>query len=664
MSHMKTSKQSLYSLVMLLIIALAFNLAHAQDTEEWEEQGTIMVGRISHLEGPLLRYDAETGDWTATSQEAPIGVDDLLRTQADSRAEFIMPNNTWARIDSLTELELVALEPGLTHADIPNGNARFYNKSTQTDIKASTPFGTVTAPPGAVFDVYVNPYGVDVIAIEKSVHFIHNESQAKHEVRSDSAGIYADIQTISVSSGDVNPSWTAWNRDMDALWAERMASRGQSSAYLPPELHSEAYALDRYGIWERVYYNGAYYRFWRPVQVSVSWSPFTWGAWIVWHGDHVWVPHEPFGYITHHYGNWIFTAGLWYWAPPVTRVMVHAHAPLLRIGFGWYPGRVAWIHFGATVGWIPLAPYEPYYTHCHWGRRSIVVAKGAGLHRDRRVRSFKHHQHAVVIHRNHLYQSDNYRHAIIRGIPHGTIRTQYRSTPVLNRTVIKDRRSMENKQRFNPPRRRYQPHHTVSNSHLEREGIHNRSSKSPHQIRPTDRHRVRPSHKIDPSEQMKPGRSEKPLRRPEMRKDEKHLQKQYHDGFRNQRPNRKIKPDFPPAGRKAQLAEQQRERRTHRASPGVRKHEVRADSGRPHPDNRIRAYSNHRAAGRSYDNGRAQGQKAPPMIMRAPPQRPPVRKDFNRPSQWRPPTDRNRTGAFNDTLKRRPFRNDRHFRWK
>lgn len=661
---MKTSNQSLYSLVMLLIIALAVNLAHAQDTEEWEEQGTIMVGRISYVEGQLSRYDADTGDWAATSREAPIGVDDLFRTEADSKAEFIMPNNTWVRIDSLTELELVALDAGLTHVDISSGNARFYNKSTQTDIKASTPFGTITAQPGAVFDVYVNKYGVDVIAIEKKVHFIHNASQRKHEVRSNSAGIYADIQTITASSGDVNPSWTAWNHDMDALWAERMASRGESSAYLPPELYSEAYALDRHGIWERVYYNGTYYRFWRPVQVGVSWSPFTWGAWIVWHGDHVWVPHEPFGYVTHHYGNWIFTAGYWYWAPPVTRVMVHAHTPLLRIGFGWYPGRVAWIHFGATVGWIPLAPYEPYYTHRHWGRRSIVAVKGAEFHRYRPAHTFKHHQHAVVIHRNHLYQSNDYRHTRIRGISHGTIRTQYRSAPVLNRTVIKDRRSMKNKHRFNPPHRRQQRYHAAYNNHLEQERIHTRPSKSPHQIRPTGQHRVRPSQKRKPLEQMKPARSGKPLKQQGMRKGKKHPQKQYHDGLRNLRPNRKMAPNLPSGRRKAQLAEKQEERRTRRKSPGSRKHEVHTDSGRQSLDNRIPAYPNHRAAGRSIDDGRAHRQKRRRMIMSAPAQRPPVSKGSNRPSQWQPPQKQDQTRAPSDAAKRYRSKHGHHYRWK
>jgi hypothetical protein len=662
MKHMKRTNQSLYSLVMLLIIALAVNLAHAQGMQEWEEQGTVMVGRISHVEGQLSRYDADTGDWTATSREAPIGVDDLLRTEAGSRAEFIMPNNTWARIDSLTELELVALDPGLTHADIPGGNARFYNKSTQSDIKASTPFGTVTAPPGAVFDVYVDKYGVDVIAIEKNVRFIHNASQQKHEVRSNSAGIYADIQTITASSGDVDPSWTAWNHDMDALWAGRMASRGDSNAYLPPQLHSEAYALDRHGIWERVYYKGTYYRFWRPVQVGVGWSPFTWGAWIVWHGDHVWVPHEPFGYVTHHYGNWIFTDGYWYWAPPVTRVMVHAHAPLLRIGFGWYPGRVSWIHFGARVGWIPLAPYEPYYTHCYWGRRSIVVAKGSRFHHH--PHSFAHHLHAVVIHRNHLYRSKNYRHARIRGISHGTIRTRYRSAPLLNRKVIKDRGSLENKHRFKPPHRRYQRYHAAHNSHRERERIHTGPSKSSHKLRPTGHHRVRPSKKRKPSERMKPARSEKPLRRQGMRKGEKRPHRQYHEGFKNLKPNRKIERNLPTDRRKTHFAAKRKERSTHRKNPGYQKHGARTVKGRRNLDKQRPKVSDRPTASRSMDNRHTHRQETHRMQKRAPAKRPPIKKGPERPSQWKPLQKQDLIRALKDASNRHRSQHGRHYQWK
>lgn len=454
---MKKYRSSLISLLMFMIITIAVNPALAQDPEQWEEQDTILVGRISHIEGQLSRYHPETDDWQATTMEAPFGTNDLLHSEPDSKAEFIMPNNTWIRIDGDTRIQLLTLLGDITEVDLAFGRARFYNKSVSTQIKAITPFGHISAPPGAAFDLYVQENGVEINAIKKSVSFTHNASSKSHDIRSGSSAIFADMHEVTAVPGEVEYAWQKWNQKMDALWAERMRTKGESAVYLPPELHSETYYLDRYGVWERVYYDGAYYRFWRPVQVYAGWAPFTSGAWIVWHGDHVWVPHDPFGYVTHHYGNWVFASGHWYWAPPVTRITLHAHYPLLKIGFGWYPGRVAWIHFGAHLGWIPLAPYEPYYTHHHWGRRSIVVAKGRRYHHQ--PHKFKHHHHAVVIHRSHLYRSSNYRHARVRNIPHSAIQKNFRTTPVLNASVTKNYRPIVNKDRFRPSHQTRKPNY-------------------------------------------------------------------------------------------------------------------------------------------------------------------------------------------------------------
>jgi hypothetical protein len=447
MTMMKRYRLTLISLFILWIIALGASLAHAQNPEAWEEQGAVLVGRISHIEGELSLYDPESDQWIATPQEAPFGAEDLLLSGAKSKAEFIMPNNTWARIDGDTQIQLVTLDPKLTELDLSFGNARLFNRSTKTEIKATTPFGHVTAPPGAIFDLYTQENGVEVMAIKGSVYFMHNTFTDALEVRPGSSAIFADMNEVTAAPGEVKYAWNNWNSEMDSQWTARINTKGESAAYLPPELHSEAYPLDRCGVWEKVYYEDTYYRFWRPHHISAGWAPFTSGAWIVWHGDHVWVPHESFGYVTHHYGNWIFTAGLWYWAPPVTRVTIRAHRSLLRIGFGWYPGRVAWIHAGAHLGWIPLAPNEPYYTHRHWGRRSIVVTRGTKYRRHASHR-YKHRNHAVVIHRSHLYRSSNYRHARIRNIPRGTIRKNFRTTPVLNATVVKDVRSLRKKDRF------------------------------------------------------------------------------------------------------------------------------------------------------------------------------------------------------------------------
>ncbi len=120
-----------------------------------------------------------------------------------------------------------------------------------------------------------------------------------------------------------------------------------------------------------VYYEGRYRPFWRPT-VAAGWAPFTAGRWSAYYGDQCWIPYEPFGYVTHHNGNWVYAGNFWYWAPPVVSVQVGI-GPMLGLGFGWYPGRVGWIHSGVNIGWIPLAPFEPYYCHRRWGPRTVVV---------------------------------------------------------------------------------------------------------------------------------------------------------------------------------------------------------------------------------------------------------------------------------------------------
>jgi len=445
---MKSLHQSLKSLLMLIIISIAASLAHADAQQDWDEQDTVMVGRISHVEGGLSRYAAEADQWSDTTAEAPIGIGDTFESDAGSKAEFILPNNTWIRIDEATRIHLTALDSASTELDLSSGTARLINRSSVSEMVVTSPFGAVSAPPGAIFDLILADQAVEVIALQGSVYFTHNATPERHEVHPKSSALLADTLGVTATPGYGEAAWTDWNRDMDQLWAIRLGSRGASAAYLPPELQSEAYALDAHGRWEMVPYNGSHYRFWRPVQVGIGWSPFTFGAWMAWHGDHVWVPTEPFGYVTHHYGNWIYTAGAWYWAPPVTRIMVRARLPLLTIGFGWYPGRVGWIHSGVHIGWIPLAPYEPYYTHRRWGRRCIVVSAGGRFHHP--VHHYRHHRHKVVIHRNHLYRSRNYRQVRIHQGNHGTMAKSFRPAPLPNRHLGKGSHLLARRDRFKP----------------------------------------------------------------------------------------------------------------------------------------------------------------------------------------------------------------------
>jgi hypothetical protein len=68
---MKSLHESLKSLLMLIIISIAASLAHADARQDWEEQDTVMVGRISHVEGGLSRYAAEADQWSDTTAGSP-----------------------------------------------------------------------------------------------------------------------------------------------------------------------------------------------------------------------------------------------------------------------------------------------------------------------------------------------------------------------------------------------------------------------------------------------------------------------------------------------------------------------------------------------------------------------------------------------------------------
>ena len=430
----------------LMVIHTTPARARAASEDQSEEQ-TILVAHISHVEGQLLRYDPDEESWVATVKDAPFGIDDVLHSNEDARAEFIMPNNTWMRIDADTRIQLMTLEEDVTGIDVASGVARFYNKGSDVVIKVTTPFGYVTAPEETGFDLYLDKDSVEVSAFKGTVDFLHTMDDKRFEVIAGSSSIVANDRLVTSGEGRIDPAWDRWNKDRDNLWTKRAKLKGESVKYLPPALHHEAYVLEKYGRWTRVYYGGSYYYLWRPVYVGVGWAPFTVGRWTVWSGDHCWIPSEPFGHITHHYGNWVFVGGFWYWAPPVARVMIHLGPPLLDIEFAWYPGRVAWIHSGVHIGWVPLAPKEPYYCHHRWGPRAVVVKNVNIANINIRIDRYRHVDHAVIIDIEGFHRAKNYKRLGVTHIDRRALVNNYRVAHVVDRAVIKNYKN--NRQRYN-----------------------------------------------------------------------------------------------------------------------------------------------------------------------------------------------------------------------
>lgn len=362
-----------------------------------------LVGRITFIEGQLLRYVYTEKDWVATVKDAPLGVEDAFYSDDAGKAELKMPNGVWVRIGGDTQVQLISLRDDLSEIDVAAGTARFYDKSRQAVIKATTPFGDIVAQPGTAFDLYVGDQSAEVIGLNGTVDFVLGDGESRYTVVAGGASIISDGKRAMEGDGTVATDWDEWNLKREDLWTQRIQVKGESVTYLPHSLAGDAYALDQQGRWERVYYQGNYRTFWRPTSVAADWQPFTEGRWTVWNGDNCWIPEEEFGYITHHYGNWIYANSYWYWAPPVG---VRTGSTGYRAY--WYPGRVAWLYSDAGVGWVVLSPAEIGHSYHYWGPAAVVVSGASlgavGLNPGR----LAYVNHAVIVNRSNFYGVNNY----------------------------------------------------------------------------------------------------------------------------------------------------------------------------------------------------------------------------------------------------------------
>src|SRR3990172_4995473 len=92
----------------------------------------MVVGRIFHIEGDLLRYVPAEKDWVAVVRDAPFGTEDTLFSGSRGMAELIIPNGTWLRIGNSTQIQFITLDTDLAEMDVASGVARFYTKGSPT----------------------------------------------------------------------------------------------------------------------------------------------------------------------------------------------------------------------------------------------------------------------------------------------------------------------------------------------------------------------------------------------------------------------------------------------------------------------------------------------------------------------------------------------------
>jgi len=217
-----TGKKQLWLMLILILVMIPIPSLQAQPPAENQEEKPLLVGYISHIEGNLLRYVPDEEDWVETVRDTPFGINDTLYSNKETRAEIIMPNNTWMRIDSDTQIQLITIKDDVAEIDVISGVVRFYNKGSDAVIQAATPLGYVMGPPGTGFDLIVDHDYVEVIASKGTVYFDHNTAGKQFEANAGSSSIIANRRQVTAGDAVADPYWDEWNRDRDTLWARRI----------------------------------------------------------------------------------------------------------------------------------------------------------------------------------------------------------------------------------------------------------------------------------------------------------------------------------------------------------------------------------------------------------------------------------------------------------
>ncbi len=241
----------------------------------------------------------------------------------------------------------------------------------------------------------------------------------------------------------MDAAWDDWNISRDSVLIHGIQTKGESVDFLPEGIREDSQVLDQNGRWETVYYEGQYCEAWRPTSVEEGWSPYTVGHWTDWYGDYTWVPYEPFGYVTHHYGYWFRANDSWYWEPPVASG--EWGFPCRGIGFEWYPGRVGWFYSDVGVGWFPLLPWEPFYAFNWWGPWGFAVYDAGLINYN--FHTYRHWDRAVTVNQRDFGNVKSYGATRLTNVNSRTIASEYKASPVASNNVLKN--AGDPKQRFN-----------------------------------------------------------------------------------------------------------------------------------------------------------------------------------------------------------------------
>jgi hypothetical protein len=335
------------------------------------------VARLSLMNGAVSVAHGDGGEMTSAVVNAPLVATDRVMTAENSRAEVQFDAINMVRLAPMTEIRLGELQYKNYLIQIAQGTVTFrVFRDSDAQVEISTPNSSIRPRRQGTYRVTVHGDGTSEVTVRSGEAEIFSPTGS--EVLSGgttmmSRGPASDPEFRTVAAVP-NDDWDRWNAERDRVFERTILDRNSEiSRNVSPDIYG-AEELSNYGRWA---WDPAYGYVWVP-DVPPDWAPYRYGRWsyIDYYGWS-WVSYDPWGWAPYHYGRWYRAGFGWAWYPGPVAARYYWRPALVGF-FGWgTPGFGVSFGFNfGNIGWVPLAPREPFhpwYGRGFYGNRVTIV---------------------------------------------------------------------------------------------------------------------------------------------------------------------------------------------------------------------------------------------------------------------------------------------------